>query len=375
MTMIGGYDASTMDSESLLTCVFDNETMSSTVSPTWKKYGHFPFVKSRYASCQHNLEFIVSGAMSKIPKGMHYSSAGRNPPLNTVHSFDVETGDWSPLPSLPNGRYLHSQVSLNGYLYVIGGETVVTTSFGTQTFLLSSVIRLNKQETRWDTMASLPRPLRLTSALAMNNKIFVFGGESNEFTHERSVFCYDPQLNTWETMRKMPKGLREHSVTHLNNEIYVTGGMTMGTSVQHHPTGVSKAVYLFTSPSQTSPISSYEWIELPSLERPRVGHVSLIWNKKLVVVGGYTVEIDGPLDVHQRLVLFPESYNIIDQTWTTSNELAGQITRSHFGLLISQTSVDVNIFTHMIEEEIERSINQRRQREIENRPREVIVVD
>jgi N-acetylneuraminic acid mutarotase len=120
---------------------------------------------------------------------------------------------------MPTARHHHTSVVLNGTLYVIGGrETRVSSN-------LDSNERYDPDTNTWNTLSPMPTKRSGLAASAINNDIFVVGGEKIEgsySTNER----YDPETDSWTSELPMPTARLGHDAADFDNKIYVLGGKT-----------------------------------------------------------------------------------------------------------------------------------------------------
>jgi N-acetylneuraminic acid mutarotase len=109
---------------------------------------------------------------------------------------------WVRRKSLPDPRNHTSAASLNGFMYVIGGqkdEEELQQPLG-------SVYRYNPTKDSWTSVADLPAPRSHTncSTFVMDGRIIVLGGENGFMQVRRTVFAYDPVTNSWAHLSDLP---------------------------------------------------------------------------------------------------------------------------------------------------------------------------
>eukprot|EP00047_Mylnosiga_fluctuans_P008724 m.259884 g.259884 ORF g.259884 m.259884 type:complete len:381 (-) comp23022_c0_seq1:8-1150(-) len=112
--------------------------------------------------------------------------------------YDPVNGVWESAPSMNRVRFGHAVVALGGFLYAIGGsERLWNVS-------LSSVERLDPEADRWTDMASMVHARVSFAAAALGGYIFAFGGFSSG-VFLNSAERYDPASNTWTLIASMNK--------------------------------------------------------------------------------------------------------------------------------------------------------------------------
>ncbi|XP_047243358.1 kelch repeat and BTB domain-containing protein 11-like [Girardinichthys multiradiatus] len=118
-----------------------------------------------------------------VAGGMRTEADGRSKASDQVFCFNPRTGLWSPVRPLTQPRCQLRLVSMDGYLYAIGGECLFT------------VERYDPRADRWDHVAPLPKGSFAVAheAVACGGALFVSGG---------SLFYrllrYDCRRDEWE---------------------------------------------------------------------------------------------------------------------------------------------------------------------------------
>ena len=123
-----------------------------------------------------------------------------------VMSLDNQAAGWTSAAPLPTPRNHAGCVTLNGLIYVIGGQDVLNETGGN----MAAVEAYNPTTDTWATEAPLPagRGHIMNSTLVRNGQILVVGGETNGSPFRSDVLLYDPGTNTWSTLNNvtLPQG-------------------------------------------------------------------------------------------------------------------------------------------------------------------------
>lgn len=159
-----------------------------------------------------------------LPKS-HFAAATIGPLIYTVggfpaengavHAFNVEKGDFTPVPDTPGrtpGDHFHIVATLNGQLHVIGG-------FDGETY------RPQKSHWvfdghAWSEGPSPPSPLdtKFGSYAVVDDVLYVF--------HLTKVYVYDPATRLWTTRDDgLPVSLAMASATAHGDHIIILGGI------------------------------------------------------------------------------------------------------------------------------------------------------
>jgi N-acetylneuraminic acid mutarotase len=119
---------------------------------------------------------------------------------------------------MPTPRDHHAIGVLNGKLYAIGGRIN-----GRHDKSITANEEYDPATDRWRALAPLPTVRSGIVAASLNGKVFVFGGESNSGTHNQTE-SYDPVSNRWQSWAPMPTARHGLGAAVLGQSIYVISG-------------------------------------------------------------------------------------------------------------------------------------------------------
>ena len=105
-----------------------------------------------------------------------------------------------------------------GKLYAIGGRIN-----GRHDRSITANEEYDPVANRWTTRSPLPTVRSGIAAAVLDQKVFVFGGESPRGTH-KEVESYDPSGNRWQRWTPMPTARHGLGVALLGSSIYVIAG-------------------------------------------------------------------------------------------------------------------------------------------------------
>ena len=145
--------------------------------------------------------------------------------LKTARKLDLNTNTWSSLPDLPVTLDYCSAVTLNNKIYIVGGE-----DNSSDNQLLNAPVIFDPAANSYSTGAGMPVPVFGPSATVYNGYVIVHGGY-NRYKQDTSYFAveapyiqvYDPVGNSW-TSKDLPYARYAHSAAVLGSRLYVTGG-------------------------------------------------------------------------------------------------------------------------------------------------------
>lgn len=273
---------------------------------TWKKgTGNSSGLTGRWghAAVQYNGKIYVSGGntsplASTALKTVHYSTIQSN------HNLSA----WSATSALPEARYFHAMVELNGYLYVIGGLDNKATPKST---VYKAHIESNGALSAWSTMtAALPTQLSDLIAVAFNGKILVLGGD-HLGTAQNSVYYATPDgsgnISAWSNGTSLVNAVSRHAGAVTNADVYLAGGANFASS----------AFY----PNVYYGLGTSGWTETDPLPVNLVYAAGLAHNGELYVIGG-AFNNGTTLENNIRTNLININNSLVVNGWQSSNVLS-----------------------------------------------------
>ncbi|PKS12342.1 hypothetical protein jhhlp_001642 [Lomentospora prolificans] len=202
----------------------------------------WPAVPNTFA---YDLETGEWEELQGLPKGLQRGScivgtydnkiylAGGIPGARTsmvdVSIFDLEDGEWITVPEaaskIPAPRDHGGGAIINGKMYVIGGRNSGLENVRDTVFILD----LEDLEAGWTTSeARMPTARGGISVAAIEERIYVFGGEGNAEEGTNGVFnnveVYDVEKDEWEALEPMDLPRHGTSAAAVWDRIYIPGG-------------------------------------------------------------------------------------------------------------------------------------------------------
>uniref|UniRef100_A0A8C2XAI1 Kelch like family member 30 n=1 Tax=Cyclopterus lumpus TaxID=8103 RepID=A0A8C2XAI1_CYCLU len=236
--------------------------------------------------------------------------------------YNTKTKLWHELPNFPNpNKWGYALVSLNNDVYVTGGSR----GSNTNTWSTTETWKYITREGRWVTVAPMLLPRTNHTSATLNGEIYVIGGE---------VEHYDPYNDTWTLTCPALKYVTNFTATACHGKLYVIGSCAVkynALAMQcYNPNRYGNTFYLSSPRSvcvggtiylvadNTKKVFSYDpeanmWQKLLHMLHENGGLVTL--DGKLFVTGGHWKGMEGDYGVEV------EVYNVAADTWEVESFL------------------------------------------------------
>jgi N-acetylneuraminic acid mutarotase len=195
---------------------------------------------------------------------------------------------WTTKASLPAGGATMAAASINGIVYVAGGNN------GSP---MANLQAYNTTNNTWSAKAALPGGRYQNDGMGViSNKLYFPGGwTTSPPLPNNNLWVYDPVANTWDTTRaSMPTLSAQGACGVINNKLYVT-------TAANGYSGYASELDVYDPGSNT-------WTTLSSSPRPHANPGYGVIGNKLYLAGGYDgANTTNILDV----------YDPVSNTWTT----------------------------------------------------------
>ena len=140
---------------------------------------------------------------------------------NAVERYDPKSDRWTRLAPMPTPRAYFAAAAVGGKIYAIGG--VLQDASGARG--LDTVEVYDTRTGRWSAAAPLPRVCLFCTATAVDEKIFVIGGQPGvDAGSEERVSVLDTRTGRWSEGPAMTTGRGLAGVALLEDRIWVAGG-------------------------------------------------------------------------------------------------------------------------------------------------------
>jgi N-acetylneuraminic acid mutarotase len=168
---------------------------------------------------ENNSEFALAEANGKLyVLGGYPPWTGPNRTQRTVQVYDIASNSWQLGPQLPNPNNHGMAASVNGRIYLLGGQTTDDQQGATA---VSTVYELDPAQGAWVEKASMPTARSGGVAVALAGRIYVAGGRvprGNDFA------VYDVAADKWEVLPDLPSQRNHIAGVAINGRIHIVGG-------------------------------------------------------------------------------------------------------------------------------------------------------
>ena len=179
----------------------------------WREGPNMPRPKAAFTAQVIDKKIFTIGGITTLIED--------NKQIQTVLSineyFDVETGIWYEVNSMPTPREHLASATIDGKIFVFGGRSLTLDSNTDINEVYDSFTNT------WSQKASMIIKRGGIAGASLGNKIFVFGGESNEKSFDETEE-YNVDTNIWRLIESMPTARHGLTAISISDKILVIGG-------------------------------------------------------------------------------------------------------------------------------------------------------
>lgn len=165
----------------------------------WEKLPGGPGLQGLALVAHRGKLYRIGGMEPRNPPG----EKADNHSVASCARFDPSTGQWVPLPDLPQPRSSHDAVVVGDRLYVFGGWWMKGRGQESTWHETALVLDLSDKNPRW---REIPQPFqrRALAAARQGTKVYVFGGLTEDGESVRTVNIFDTATETWSEGPSLP---------------------------------------------------------------------------------------------------------------------------------------------------------------------------
>jgi N-acetylneuraminic acid mutarotase len=138
-----------------------------------------------------------------------------------VQVYDIASDSWSLGPELPVQNNHGMAATVDGKIYLIGGQTQADDPPGTNSYV-NTVYELDPAAgTGWVAKAPMPTSRSSGVVVVLDGLIYVAGGRP---PHETDFAVYNPATNTWQVLPPLPTARNHFTGAAINGRVHYVGG-------------------------------------------------------------------------------------------------------------------------------------------------------
>jgi N-acetylneuraminic acid mutarotase len=209
--IVGGFDSNGMPSDSLF--IYDP------ITDKWEIGKNMPTARGGLTSKFVNgTLYVIGGDATAL-----YDSKGNYNPQGVVatnEAYTPKNDSWTTKSPMPTSRDHLTSAVISGNIFVLGGRQPEK---GPLFKDLSTNEMYDTSNDRWISLEPLPTNRSGLAATSVNGSIYVFGGESTEKTFDNNE-KYDPKSQSWTAESPMLTPRHGLAAAAINDKIYVIAG-------------------------------------------------------------------------------------------------------------------------------------------------------
>jgi Kelch motif len=284
--------------------------------PPWRQEPSLPEPRDEMRAVRFGDSIYLVGGLADLDIREVPASAKS---VSGMWRFDLRTGKYEDMPSLPRRLNHMVAVGWHGDIYTFGGHTDKLETGEAVT----DAYRYRVAEKRWEKLAPMPTARGAHGVAVVGDKAYVVGGRNAPRTRLNTMDVYDFRTGEWSAGRPM-RVARDHlAVGEHEGKIYVLGGREFGDyslgtferydperdrweALPDHPQPVSSMALEWLGDRFVIPMGGHaapepawitgdvytydpdseEWGKLPSAHVPRHGYAHAVVGDRLYTFGG-----------------------------------------------------------------------------------------
>uniref|UniRef100_A0A7V6CMS9 T9SS C-terminal target domain-containing protein n=1 Tax=candidate division WOR-3 bacterium TaxID=2052148 RepID=A0A7V6CMS9_UNCW3 len=186
---------------------------------------------------------------------------------NVVEEYDFLSDTWIIKKPMPQKRYDMGFAVFDNKIYVFGG---VSRSSSGRLIVLRDLNVYDPILDTWFFKRPLPSPRAGACGLAINNRIYVFGGYDFSENYLDEVLIYDIERDSWLFYGNMPRPRARMALSYYQPIVHIIGGEFYGPTDKHYCLN----------------LNNNNWDTLSPLPFNRYGFSNSYFDNKIFIFGG-----------------------------------------------------------------------------------------
>ncbi len=193
----------------------------------------------------------------------NFRPASTTPTPAGAQATPIAPPRWASLPALPEGRASMAAIAFNERLYLFGGET--------DTGISNDALSYDPERQSWLALSGKPTAVSQVAAARLGEQIYLPGGMTAGRRPTAVLEVYSPLTDTWQTRAPLPQALAGYALTAFEGDLYLFGGWD-----GQKP---SSAVYAYDPEND-------RWEERTPLPSPRAFAAAIAVEGRILLFGG-----------------------------------------------------------------------------------------
>lgn len=169
----------------------------------WEELPALPAARHHAAAALLGGDLYVSGGAS---------GATSRSPEDAVWVLREGSSAWEEAEPMPEGRYAHRMVAVEGRLIAVGGEGRTSRAL------------LFSERGGWTAGAPMPAPRHHLAAVARDGEVWAIGGRDSDDEPLTAVDVYDPDADEWRPGPELPAPVSAAAEGAIDGDIHLVGG-------------------------------------------------------------------------------------------------------------------------------------------------------
>ena len=192
----------------------------------WSALPALPVARGEHVSAAVDGKiYVIGGRVGGTPNAAHYKDYRDT---SRVDVFDTANRTWSRGVDAPTARNSAAGVVIGDRIYVVGGRQYLESNGNAVNVNVAALEVFNTKTGLWSLKAPMPRAAGGIAATTLDGRLYVFGGEQWTPTKEvlANGWVYDPSADAWEALPDMKVPRHGAAAGAIGDRIFVFGGAT-----------------------------------------------------------------------------------------------------------------------------------------------------
>jgi len=182
----------------------------------WKDHAEMPTARCMHTAVSHESMMMVMGGQVGLTT------------LNTVELLDGSTGQWSTCDDLPKPLSFLQSIIVDGMVYILGGVTLVLGENSPKSVYSAPVQNLSSHQLKWQNIVDTPKSLSAAVSLRRKYLLTLGGGQDDDGPEMKlfnEVFTFNPSCSSWDPTLTLPLNVASPAASSTDSKLVVIGGV------------------------------------------------------------------------------------------------------------------------------------------------------